>query len=746
LIGCFVMFSTLIAHKVLCLFQTEPFSTKDPPFFRGASSYFGWLSYWCRYMLKRSNDDGRNQWCSFFYACRTAIRSKAGMPLAEFIVPLLVLDRICNGNGNDERAVINEFLSVLDFGEKENMKGIESSKMSHPERQKAVNCAFMILDTLRHWAERETEERYHNSRSTSVARSTRRKEEDKSSERTCWLWEESISAIDRLLRAVPFSLQANAAAAVGMHARALRLMEMAARADVVHNVYDTLVDVSVDSESSSKDRSPGGQKLISTHPIDSIDTRLLKKVLGQLNDCETMEGIANTSDVATSALDDIMIKESKGEWSGALYDYERALELNESSNSRPELEQGTLRCLLELGQLESVLHQVNGIVHSQPRDKDALENDHVRMASLNDSQATPYAVEAAWRLGRWSTLTQILNGIDREDMNQHGMDSDGLYRVSLGNAMHGLYERSEPQVVASIRKARHALMSDLTNFASESYSRSYSYLVRLHCLREVENACEIICNSERVNGQPRLGEIASSCSHEGWNWDGRLAVVAGAGSSDIVDIRLALSRLAGDAELEGSLYLTVGKQARKNGLVNIAANFLSQAEACCSRQRSGLEGQSASTSHADNLLSSIRLQSAKLKHQNGESTAALRILGLGNVSGMLENDDNTLRSLALSHERNSISEYAMNDRDQAADIIRFSRRLLQSTRWMVEGGIKGGSEVIERFRIVQRLSPQWEKGKSSLFHARSQMSTFHQLSLLVAWFALRILSICKVRR
>ena len=424
-----------------------------------------------------------------------------------------------------------------------------------------------------------------------------------------------------------------------------------------------------------------------------------------------MEGIANTYNTSSSALDDILIKEAKGEWSGALYDYERALELNEATKIRPKLEEGSLRCLLELGQLESVLHQVNGIVHGQQHGEETFENDSVRMASMNDSQATPFAVEAAWRLGRWSTLTKMLNDIDSQDMNRRGVDSDGLYRVSLGNAMQGLYERSKPKVISSIRNARHVLMSDLANVASESYSRSYPYLVRLHCLREIENACEVMCCEEGMNGSPRIGELASSRGLDGWDWNGRLAVIANAGSSEIIDVRLALSRLAGDVEVEGSLYLMVGKKARKNGLVNIAANFLSQAEACCSRQRSGMNETSAATSHVDDLLSSIRLQSAKLKHQSGESTAALRILGLENVSGMLQNDDKTLQSLALSYERNAITDHAINDRDQAADINRFSRRLLQSTRWIVEGGIKGGSEVIERFRIVQKLSPHWEKGK-----------------------------------
>jgi serine/threonine-protein kinase ATR len=246
------------------------------------------------------------------------------------------------------------------------------------------------------------------------------------------------------------------------------------------------------------------------------------------------------------------------------------------------------------------------------------------MASLNGSQATPFAVEAAWRLGRWSALTQILDDFDKDDTNRRLVDSDGLYRVSLGKAMRGLHESSEPQVLASLKKARHVLMSDLSNVARDSYSRSYSYLVRLHCLREVENACEIMCNHETMNDSPRLGDIAVSSSHEGWSWNDRLAVVSGPGSADVIDVRLALARLAGDTELQGSIYLLVGKKARKSGLINVAANFLSQAEACCNLQRTGVDEHSSSVSHIDDLLSSIRLQSAKLKHTSGESTAALR--------------------------------------------------------------------------------------------------------------------------
>jgi serine/threonine-protein kinase ATR len=633
------------------------------------------------------------------------------MSLAEFILPLLVLDRMCYGNSKDERAVVQELLDVLDFGSG-TQPGSWTSKMSQTERQKAVNAVFMILDTLQYWSERETEERYHHSRSTSATRSTRKlfEGEDDEAENTCWLWDESNSAIAALLKAVPLSLQAHAAAVVGMHARALRLLEMSARAEVVQTVYDSEEADVTDSKSGSKD-TVECQKEIGTQLIKGVDIDLLKQVLGHLNDCETMEGVATTSDTASSAVDGIRVKEAKGDWAGASYDYERALQLNESVVSRLELERGSLRCLLELGQFESVLHQVNGIVHEHRQliAREAASDLRYR-ASRSDIHAVPFAVEAAWRLGRWSSLKQILDDVAQEPQHERCLNPDGLYRVSLGKAIHGLHNRSESVVAASIRTARQALMSDLSNVARDSYSRSYSYLIRLHCLREVENACAYMCNLGTQNDPVCLEAIASSCSHEGWNWDGRLNVVSVAECSAIIDVRLALARLAGDSKLEGSLFLTVGKKARKNGQVHVAANFLAQAEACCIRSRPAFDASSTSAASVKELLSSIRLQFAKLKHLDGESSAALRILGLENVAGLVETDEKSLQSFAITHERNSIPGFVSDGRDEAADVNRFSRRLLQSTQWMVEGGIKSGSEVMDRFRMVQRLSPTWEKG------------------------------------
>jgi hypothetical protein len=325
----------------------------------------------------------------------------------------------------------------------------------------------------------------------------------------------------------------------------------------------------------------------------------------------------------------------------------------------------------------------------------------------------PLAVEAAWRLGRWSTLTEILDNVDRERPKERRLDPDSLYQISVGRAVHGLKKRSSDKVSSSIKTARQAVMSSLSNVARDSYSRSYPYLIRLQCLRELENACPLMCSPEQENSMLRIGETASSYSSEGWNWDGRLKVVSMLLSSEIIDVRLALARIAGDSLLEGSLFLEVGTKARKSGLVHVAANFLAQAEACCLRSSCDSDTDAPNAAHMNNLHSSTRLQFAKLKHLSGESSAALRLLGLEDMAGLVDSDDKSLQAFVMRHECSAAATLADGGCDRASEVCRFSRRLLQSTQWMVEGGIKGGSEVMDRFRIVQRLSPTWEKGKQA---------------------------------
>jgi hypothetical protein len=101
-------------------------------------------------------------------------------------------------------------------------------------------------------------------------------------------------------------------------------------------------------------------------------------------------------------------------------------------------------------------------------------------------------------------------------------------------------------------------------------------------------------------------------------------------------------------------------------------------------------------------LSSVQMQIAKLKHAAGDSASALRVLGTSDIKDLVEKDEDELKSFILRFQ----------GRDPNAT-ENFARKLLQATEWAVEGGLKGGTEVIGRYRVLQKIMPDWEKGACS---------------------------------
>jgi hypothetical protein len=240
-------------------------------------------------------------------------------------------------------------------------------------------------------------------------------------------------------------------------------------------------------------------------------------------------------------------------------------------------------------------------------------------------------------------------------------------------------------------------MEGLSSVARESYSRAYDHIIKLHSLREIEDAAGILCSNDATL---TLGE----CADTTWGWDRRLDFVSSTGATPVINTRLALARLQGDTAFEGSLFLNMGKRARKSGLYNIATNAFAQAEAAFDsidpERRAGYS----------DFSSSLQMQIAKLKHDSGESSIALRMLGQEDVERMIELDEPSLKAAAIRHAQSQIMT-TPHGIDEKRLIDGFVRSVLQSTRWMVEGGLKGGAEITSRFRIIHRLAPEWEKGK-----------------------------------
>ena len=744
--------------------RNENVAFRSPPFFRKATSYHGWLSHWCRFMIKQTCNNERSRWRSMFHACRAAIRSPAGSTVAEFLLPLLILDMICFGDDKDEYMTMQEVKDVLSYRptDTSNKSSSPLSRlMSANDLHKAVVTIFSTLDTLKNWAENETEERHKSMRGGSgnehMSLNSRKKNDVSSSENEviCFSWppDESIARINDLFGALPLSMFASAAAGVGMNARALQYLEMDSRQQIVEQIYDEVTLDNYTSET-SQDMQPLYSAGKALTPLRNIDLRLMQQLLGELNESDAMIAVGRELErlgLSHNIIDLIHEREAVGDWNGALQGYEQALQLrpqtygqsqnskiaenNKISNEQLILEKGMCKCLLELGQLESVINQVSGILSNSEYCVKDRSNSDKYFASDERAQMEliPSATEAAWRLGRWSLLEKLVNKASPVFLNSTTMyDAESLYHIHIGQAFLGLHRRYANVVSDAIRCARLAVMTSLSSVARESYPRFYPYLLRLHCIREIENASETLClnlsnqveTTKRQDTESLLETFAAyvtSNSPNAWHWEGRMRLAAPelAGSSVLGNVRLALSRIAEEPSLEGQLWLSMGRSARKAGLLDIAHTAFAHAEisfASCKAKSSIIESD-----YDEYFLTSfqneIQLQLAKLNHITGETSVALQMMNMEeiNMNELVKKKDididaSILLWLSRQHYFNTTKFTIEN---QSSEQLKghkkvFGRRLLQATEWIVEGGLCG-PEITNRYKLVQRVCPDLER-------------------------------------
>lgn len=630
-----------------------------------------------------------SRWKDFFFACRIVVRCETGLEAAEFILPLLVLDRICFGSVEEFESICQEFLLILDF---------ESDKipMDSSERQKAASGFFSMIETLEYWAEIETEQRFRSKKS--LSRGNARKSSSRSRNENSlsnWPADDAITKIKDLVSRVPLIDQARAATKVGMHAKGLQLLELVARTNVVEDFFES-------SGGSRANKVSSSCNCMQQSLLRNVNIDLMKTVLSSLNDCETLNVIGESSYLVNPLLqvtDSIQWKEASGDFEGALRDYDRAAQARRFCNPIVEssIKKGELDCLLKLGRFESLLNRAT----SQER-------------SIDKSSTKAFAVEAATHLGQWEKLSKFVSENETEGVEFCPHDA---YRQATGKAILNLRDRHWESLSASLQTARIAVMDSLSSVARESYSRAYTDIARLQSIRELEDAGAFFCSVEGRKGLS-LSETAESTHPDGWVWKGRLKLTTPRAASSIMNTRVAIARLGKDPVMESSLLLEIGKQAFDNGMHTVAENFYSQAEAVLSMipvSRRDVH------SDLDSLLNEIRVQYASLKKESGEKLLGLKIIGQGMVQNALvemnrNNDDiEGLQRIAVKYERERVERTLGNilsDGDDRKLIDRFTDRLLRLTQWTVESGMQSGNEIMESFQTVIKLSPEWEKGKT----------------------------------
>eukprot|EP00804_Cyclotella_cryptica_P008905 CCRYP_012021-RA/>CCRYP_012021-RA protein AED:0.02 eAED:0.02 QI:94/1/1/1/0.87/0.88/9/625/3358 len=645
--------------------QQEISVTKKPPFFTKSNSYFSWLSSFCRFMVTRSYSNEKSIWRNLFHACRSAVRSQAGIGVAEFILPVMILDAICFGDQYDEDVVTSEILAALSFD-----NSTFTSSMDLREREKAVNALFVVLDVIRYWMETEMEQMCPSP----VSRSKRGSRQSRNGDRALDSWpvEESISKISQFLKSISSSACAIAASSVGMNALALRFLEIESRGKC------GLQHPKEDSHYTGK-----GPKHLRSQFIDGIDLELTQMLLGKLNDFDTMvvitqKGHHRQSSLTRRLAEEAFERELYGDVEGSCQAYEQLLDtrLNREVETQPSFvdctrlgaQKGLLRSLLKLGRLDSVINQAYGMSSN-------LHSDREKLLGISD-EFLPSAAEAAWRLGKWSVLDE-LSEVDIESFS----NPSGRHQLSFGRVMHSLNCRSSSKFLSSLQEAREYIMTSLSSAARDSYCQSYPYLMQLHALREVERA------SSGFFGN------ATNCELTCDEWRQRLSLTSpdSTGSNIIVNARLALSRMSNEPISEGMVWLDIGKLARKGGLFQVAEQCLTHADVsfCASLDTTGPISRMAREA-----IGKVKLQFAKLKYALGETTTALNLVEDDVPSSVFHLDGEQLHSFVSNSEL-------------SVDVI--GRLVLQATGWMVSDGLKSGSEIRSRYQTVLKLVPNWER-------------------------------------
>ena len=479
--------------------QQEATKAKSPPFFDESTSYYNWLSTWSRFIIERSYSNEKSRYSDLFYACRSAIRSEAGIGILEFLLPLMVLDTICFGGEFERNATVVELNKVLS-------SCIDGEKvMEKIELQKAIAVVFMVIETFQSWANTEIEDRFSSQRPGKSYSSKEVWYSNDPAEKSDWPSDESVVFIEDLLKVIPLSLCAKAASNVGMFALSLRFLEIEARKKHVDDLYEAAISIDIDSNETM--HSAANHSLCTKYG-KGIELGLGHLLFGELNDCDSMNAVSKYR-TQQDIIEKVREKETYADWDGVLKSCEQASQIRWlKSNKEPQLysclgsdsdsteieylDTAYLKALLELGQLDTVLNHVRGRLHMSSKAHTSIFDSHSDNSSIE--LLIPYAVQASWRLSRWDVLDQLLNPLSDSNGDLKAtqkVDLEGQYNISLGRSMLALHQKDEVGVMAALKKAREAIIPSLSVAAQENYIRAYPYLLKLHCLREVEDLCSV---------------------------------------------------------------------------------------------------------------------------------------------------------------------------------------------------------------------------------------------------------------
>ncbi|CAH2247104.1 serine threonine- kinase atr isoform X1 [Pelobates cultripes] len=268
----------------------------------------------------------------------------------------------------------------------------------------------------------------------------------------------------------------------------------------------------------------------------------LQKLYAAMHEPDGVAGVSAIRKKEASLKEQILEHESIGLLRDATACYDRAIQLKPEEIIHYH---GVVKSMLGLGQLSTVITQVNGVLNSRPE----------WTAELNT-----YRIEAAWKLSQWGLVEDYLSP-DRKST---------AWSIRLGQLLLSAKKREAESFYDSLKVVRAEQIVPLSaaSFERGSYQRGYEYIVRLHMLCELEHSVKMLLQ------MPDGDSIKDSL-----NWPARLEMTQNShrAREPILALRralLAVNKRPNQADMVGECWLQSARVARKAGHHQAAYNAL----------------------------------------------------------------------------------------------------------------------------------------------------------------------------
>ncbi|KAJ7409859.1 hypothetical protein WISP_111676 [Willisornis vidua] len=303
----------------------------------------------------------------------------------------------------------------------------------------------------------------------------------------------------------------------------------------------------------------------------------LQKLYAAMHEPDGVAGVSAIRKAEPSLKEQILEHESIGLLRDATACYDRAIQLEPDQIIHYH---GVVKSMLGLGQLSTVITQVNGV----------LANRSEWISELNT-----YRVEAAWKLSRWDLLENYL----ASDVKST------TWSVRLGHLLLSAKKKNEAAFYETLKVVRAEQIVPLSaaSFERGSYQRGYEHIIRLHMLCELEHSIG-----------PMFQQPDGDHSRDSLNWCARIEMTQNSyrAKEPILALRralLSLSKSQDYSELVGQCWLQSARVARKAGHHQTAYNALLNA--------------------GESTLSELYVERAKWLWSKGEVHEALIVLQKG---------------------------------------------------------------------------------------------------------------------